>query len=130
MAVDFDGILKGKFNFKAYGHISKFFELVVVNFPSRMEDLMDSLISGASKVVIHAEESPPMLERMLELSDGVVLPAKNPSMQFFVANGGKYLISDHEVFSRFDQCYNVGKSLLSEKYINVSGFPESLLPYI
>ncbi len=130
MVCDYDAIKHGKFNFKLYGRISKFFETVVVNFPVRVEDLMDSLISGASRVVLASDIEEHILGRMLAISDGVVLPADSPSNPYFVKNGGKFLISDREVFTRFDLCYNVGPELGSAKYVNVRGFPETLLPYI
>lgn len=130
MVCDLDAIHRGKFNFKTYTQIAKFLEPVVVNFAGRVEDLMDSLISGASRVVLHSRESTVSLDKMLELSDDIVLPARNPYSGVFIERGGKYLISDHEVFSRFDKCYNVGFPLTSEKYINVSNFPENLLQYI
>lgn len=130
MVCDLDAIYRGKFNFKIYGQIGKFLEPVVVNFPNRVEDLMDSLISGATKVVLHSTENTVSLDKMLQLSDDIVLPARNPNSSLFIERGGKYLISDHEVFSRFDTCYNVGLPLTSEKYINVHNFPENLLQYI
>lgn len=130
MVCDYDAIYKGKFNFKLYGQISRFFEPVVVNFPGRVEDLMDSLISGAARVVLHPDGDGRVFERMLEVSEGIVLPAKSPHREDFINKGGRYLISDREVFSRFDQCYNVGPELSSEKYINVTNFPENLLVYI
>ncbi len=130
MVCDLDAIRRSKFNFKLYGRISKFFEPVVVNFPVRVEDLMDSLISGASRVVLASDIEEGVLGRMLSISDGVVLPADSPEKPFFMDNGGRYLISDHEVYTRFDLCYNVGPDLVSDKYINVKGFPETLLAYI
>lgn len=130
MVCDLDAIRKGKFNFKLYGEISKFIEPVVVNFPTRVEDLMDSLISGASRVVLASDIEQYMLGKMLTISDGIVLPATSPEEGFFMESGGKFLISDSEVFTRFDLCYNVGPEMSSQKYINVNGFPETLLPYI
>lgn len=130
MAVDYDAIHRGKFNFKLYGEIAKFFELVIVNFPGRMEDFMDSLISGAVQVVVHPEEKEYMIDRMLEVSDAVILPSRSSMVGDFLNAGGRYLISSGEVFRSFDRCYNVGTAIPSEKYINVTGFPEDLLPYI
>lgn len=130
MVCDYDAIRRGKYNFKLYGRISKFLEPVVVNFPNRVEDLMDSLISGAGRVVLASDINESTLGRMLTISDGVVLPADSPEKPYFIENGGRYLISEHEVLSRFDRCYNVGLELTSQKYINVRGFPETLLSYI
>lgn len=130
MVCDLDAIYHGKFNFKMYGHIGKFLEPVVVNFARRVEDLMDSLISGASRVVLDSRENTVSLEKMLQLSDDIVLPARNPNSSLFIERGGKYLISDHEVFSRFEKCYNVGPPITYDNYINISNFPENLLQYI
>lgn len=130
MVCDMDAIGKGKFNFKLYGEISKFLEPVVVNFPTRVEDMMDTLIAGASRVVLASDVTESILGRMLAISDGVVLPSDSPQKPYFIENGGRFLISEREVFTPFDLCYNVGPDLTSEKYINVKGFPESLLHYI
>lgn len=130
MVCDFDAINRGKMNFRLYGEISKFLEPVVLNLPSKLEDIMDSLIAGAARVIIPADIEPYSLKRMLTISDGIILPSRSPSREYFYQEGGKYLISEREVFTRFDLCYNVGPQLKSEKYINVENFPESLLKYI
>ena len=130
MVCDYDAISSGKLSFKLYGQIAKFFELTVVNFPGRIEDLMDSLISGAYRVVLHPEEKPEIIAKMLEVSDNIVLPARSSNLDYFLNKGGKFIISDREDFHRFDLCYNVGFPLSSEKYVNVSDFPENLLHYI
>ncbi len=130
MVCDFDAIGRGKYNFRLYGEISKFLEPVVMNLPSRVEDMMDSLIAGAARIVLASDIEPGTLKRMLAISDGVVLPSSSPMKEFFYQEGGRYLISDREVFSRFDLCYNVGPQLSSEKYVNVRNFPENLLRYI
>ena len=130
LVCDFDAINRGRFNFKLYGEISKFLEPVVFNLPSRLEDMHDSLIAGAARVVIPEDIQPYSLKRMLTISDGIVLPSRSPSRDYFYQEGGKYLISESEVFTRFDLCYNVGPQLSSKKYVNVKDFPESLLKYI
>ncbi len=130
MVCDFDAIDRGKFNFRLYGEISKFLEPVVLNLPTRLEDMMDSLIAGAARVVLPSDMELYTLKRMLAISDGIVLPSRSTSREYFYQEGGKYLISDREVFTRFDLCYNVGPQLSSKKYINVKDFPESLLKYI
>lgn len=130
MVCDFDAIKKGKFNFRLYGEISKFVEAVVVNLPSRVEDVMDTLISGASKVVLASDIEIDSMRRMLGISDGIVLPSRSPAKELYYTEGGRYLISDHEEFTRFDLCYNVGPELSSKKYINVRNFPENLMAFI
>ena len=130
MVCDYDAIERGKFNFKLYDRVAKFFELIVVNFPSRVEDLMDSLISGAYSVVINPEEPPETMRKMLEVSENLILPYRSENIGFFLNNGGKYIISDREVPLNFRKCYNVGQPLNGDKYVNVAGFPENLLSYI
>ncbi len=130
MVCDYDAILRGKFNFKIYDRVAKFFEVVAVNFPNRVEDLMDSLISGAYSVVLSPEESPEPIRKMLEVSENLILPSRNPNVGFFLSNGGKYLIAESEVPYNFQKCYNVGQELKRDRYIDVIGFPENLLVYI
>ncbi len=130
MICDYDAIFRGKFNFKLYDRVAKFFELIVVNFPNRIEDLMDSLISGAYSVVLSPDEAPETLKRMLEVSENIILPYRSENLGFFLNNGGKYIISDRQVNVNFRKCYNVGPELSGDAYVNVSDFPENLLPYI
>lgn len=130
MVCDFDAILRGKFNFKLYDRVAKFFELVVVNFPSRVEDLMDSLISGAYSVVIDPSESQEAIRKMLEVSENIIMPAISENLSFFLNTGGKYIISERAVPYSFRKCYIVGTEVKGENYVNVVGFPENLLSYI
>lgn len=130
MVCDYDAIFQGKFNFKLYDRIAKFFELIVVNFPSRMEDLMDSLISGAYSVVLSPDEQPETIRKMLEVSENLILPSRSLSLSFFLDNGGRYIISDRQLPYNFRKCYIVGPEVSGERYVNVTGFPENLLAYI
>ncbi len=130
MVCDFDAIFKGKFNFRLYDQVAKFFELIVVNFPGRVEDLMDSLISGAYSVVLNPEENPETIKKMLEVSENIVLPSRSLNLSFFLNNGGKFVISERAVPYRFRKCYIVGPEVKGDNYINVVGFPENLLHYI
>lgn len=130
MVCDYDAIFRGKFNFKLYDRVAKFFELVVVNFPSRVEDLMDSLISGAYSVVLNPDETPETIRKMLEVSENIILPSRSLNLGFFLNNGGKFIIADRELPYNFRKCYNVGPALKGDNYVNVTGFPENLLAYI
>ncbi len=130
MVCDLDAIFRGKLNLRLYDRVAKFFEVVVVNFPNRVEDLMDSLISGAYSVVLSPEVSPNTIRKMLEVSENIILPSKNQNVGFFLSNGGKYLIAEREVPYNFQKCYNVGHELRGDRYIDVLGFPENLLEYI
>ncbi len=128
---DYDAIQKGKFNFRLYVEISKFFELILMNQPGRVEDFMDSIISGASRVVIRPDEKPQLITRMLEFSPEVVMPANGSSkVKDFLSLGGEYLISDHEVNGNFVLCYLVSRIAAGEKYVQLVDFPEDMLPYL
>jgi hypothetical protein len=130
MVCDYDAIFRGKFNFKLYDQVAKFFELIVVNFPGRVEDLMDSLISGAYSVVLNADENQETITRMLEVSENIILPAKSLNLSFFLNNGGKFVISERALPYRFRKCYIVGPEVKGDNYVNVMNFPENLLQYI
>ncbi|MCL5783397.1 MAG: hypothetical protein M1476_05760 [Candidatus Thermoplasmatota archaeon] len=128
---DYDAIQKGRFNFRMYVEISKFFELILMNQPGRVEDFMDSIISGASRVVIRPNETAQMLTRMLEFSPEIVMPANGTlKVKEFLSLGGEYLISDHEVSGNFALCYLVARIAAGEKYVQLINFPEDMLPYL
>ena len=128
---DYDAIQKGRFNFRMYVEISKFFELILMNQPGRVEDFMDSIISGASRVVIRPDETPQMITRMLEFSPEIVMPANGTrKVKEFLSLGGEYLISDREVSGNFAMCYLVARIAAGEKYVQLINFPDDMLPYL
>ncbi|EQD41789.1 hypothetical protein B1B_14376, partial [mine drainage metagenome] len=51
--VDMDAIVHYHFNFKLYNELSKYIEFTLMAYPYKENDLMDIIISGASRVVIN-----------------------------------------------------------------------------
>lgn len=131
MVCDYDGIYRGSYNFKIYNRVAKFFETVVFNLVRREYDYVDSLVSGASRVIVDSSISDSVLEKIMEISPDVVMPyVSSERVEFFRSIGGYSFISSRQINGPFQICYNVGTALGSEKYVDVIGFPEDLLHFL
>ena len=131
MLIDYDAIISGKPDFKLYDSISKFLEIVVFNLSYRVDDVIDSMISGASKVVIDSQSSEDTIDKLLNISGDIVLPASRIDVAYsFTRNGGKYFISNGPIPYDFELCYNVGVALSNDKYVDVKDFPQDLIHFI
>ncbi len=131
MICDYDGIYRGSYNFKIYSHVAKFFEVVVFNLVRREYDYVDSLISGASRVVVDSSMNDSVLGKIMEISPDVVFPyVDHMRIETFRSMGGHSFIASRQISGPFEICYNVGPVLNSEKYIDVIDFPEDLLALI
>jgi len=131
MLIDYDAIINGKPDLKLYNEISKFLEIVVFNLSYRVDDVIDSMISGASRVVIDPQTTDETIEKLLNISTDIVLPASRRDIAYsFSREGGRFYISNGLIPYEFELCYNVGTALSSEKYVDVKDFPQDLLRFI
>ena len=128
---DYDGILRGKYNFKLYTQVARFFEVVVFNLVRREIDFIDTMVAGASRVVVDPQMGTALLRRILDISPGTVFPyGSSDQVSEFSSAGGQTYISGSRVNVPFEICYNVGLPQESEKYVDIVGFPDDLLAYI
>ncbi len=131
MLIDYDAIINGKPDLKLYNEIAKFIEIVVFNLSYRVDDVIDSMISGASKVVIDPQTSGETMEKLLNISTDIVLPASMRDVAYtFAREGGRFFISNEIIPYEFELCYNVGTALSSDKYVDVKDFPQDLMRFI
>lgn len=125
--VDIDSLVKGHINLKLYADISKFFEITVMNYPERGEDLMDSFISGASRVVISDEISFEKIRSFLEISEDLVMNYGNhEKCRFFSKNGGNMYLSSREVDLNYKAVFYYGNGNVPENYVRILDFPEDV----
>ncbi len=131
MLCDYDGIYRGSYNFKIYTRVGRFFETIVFNLVQREYDYVDSLVSGATRVVVDSEIKEEVLQRILEISPDTVFPfSDREKVEKFRSMGGKSFISSGQITGPFEICYNTGVALNSEKYVDVVNFPEDLLRFL
>lgn len=123
--VDLDGLSSGSYNFRLYYDISKFFEITVMSFPARAADLVDSIVAGASKVVVSSNLEAKKIEDFLTITDELVMNYANQGgCRIFSESGGRYFLSNRVVDLPFDQVYLYGSSIDSKGYTVIEGFPE------
>ncbi len=128
---DYDGILHGNYNFKIYTRVAKFFDTVVFNLVQKEYDLVDSLVSGAARVVVDPDMKDSVLQRVLDISPDTVFPYRSEEKaERFRAYGGTSFLSTREINGPFSICYNAGVAISSEKYVDIDNFPEDLLQFI
>lgn len=133
--VDLDSIRTGNLNLKLYDRLSKFFELVVMNYPSRVSDLIDTFVSGASRVVLNNDISDNLIRECLSVSDQLIMNyARNSSCRSFSLLGGSMFLTNLEVDLVYTTLYAYGvrvqskTSLIkkdSQNIIFLENFPEN-----
>jgi hypothetical protein len=129
--IDFDAIFKNRFNFKVYQDISKYFEITVMSLPLRIEDIMDSFVSGASEIVIPGRIDPNDLEDYVRTSDNLVMFYQNPVVaKAFYVLGGRSFLTDRELDFPNIKVYSYSKILTSKGYIRLMDFPREDLESI
>ena len=128
---DYDGILHGNYNFKTYTRVAKFFDTVVFNMVQKEYDLVDSLVSGAARVVVDPSMKDSVLQKVLDISPETVFPyGSQERVEQFRAYGGTAFLSTRQINGPFSICYNAGVAISSEKYVDIENFPEDLLRFI
>ncbi len=129
--IDFDAIFRNKFNFKIYQDISKYFEITVMSLPLRIEDIMDSFISGASEIVIPGRIDPNALEDYMRTSENLVMYYQNPVVaKAFYVLGGRSFFSDRELDFPDIRVYSYSRILVKKGYIRLMNFPREDLDSI
>lgn len=123
--VDLDGLNSGSYNFKLYYDISKFFEITVMSFPQRAADLVDSIVSGAARVVVSSKLDTRKIADFLTITDELVMNyASMGGCKTFSERGGRYFLSNRMVDLPFERVYLYGSSIDSKGYTILEGFPE------
>jgi hypothetical protein len=116
--VDLDSIRSGAPNLKLYGSLSKYFELIVMNYPYRVSDLIDTFVSGASRVVISNDITDRLIREYLSVSDQLVMKyANNTACRVFSLLGGNMFLSNIEINMIYSTLYAYGVRIQSNTAI-------------
>ena len=126
--VDMDALLRSKFNFNLYSTISKYVEFNLMAYPFRESDLVDMIISGASRVVVNHTISKEKLKEFMEVSDQLIMHyASQFEARDFMNKGGKYLLGCSQVnLPKQVTVFYYGLTEQGEQYIQLEDFPEEL----
>ncbi len=126
--IDMDALLRSKYNFNLYSTISKYVEFDLMAYPFRENDLVDMIISGASRVVVNHTISEEKLKEFMEVSDQLIMHyASQFEARSFMKNGGKYLLGCSQVdIPKGVTIFYYGLSGQGEQYIQLEDFPEEL----
>lgn len=128
MAVDLDAFTKNRLNLKVYENLAKYFDVIVLNFPTRISDMIDTIISGASAVVIPDYLPLKKLPEFMEYSSDLIMNYKMSEtvIQFSKLGGTRYL-SKREVPFTVTAVYYIGAVPPSGPYIKLKDFPEDAM---
>lgn len=123
--IDLDGLNHSSYNFKLYYEISKFFEITVMSFPDRTPDLVDTIISGASRVVVSSTITERRILDFLAITEDVVMNyGSMRGCRFFSEKGGRFYMSNRLVDLPFEKVYIYGSRTDRKGYVYIEGFPE------
>jgi len=98
--------------------LSKYFELIVMNYPYRVSDLIDTFVSGASRVVISNDITDRLIREYLSVSDQLVMKyANNTACRVFSLLGGNMFLSNIEINMIYSTLYAYGVRIQSNTAI-------------
>ncbi|MHB8361913.1 MAG: hypothetical protein ACYDAO_09700 [Thermoplasmataceae archaeon] len=126
--IDMDSLLRGKPNFQIYSIISRYVEFNLMSYPFKETDLVDMIISGASRVVVNHTISDEKLKTFMDISDQIIMHY-NSSFEAlaFMKKGGNFLLGCTPLSEGTqNKIFYYGMSLPGSNYIPLEGFPEEL----
>ena len=130
LVCDLDSIIDGRTNFKIYTELAKFFEFTAFNLIYSVGDLVDTIISGASRVVVSPDISIERMVSFLEISQNIVDPNSERFTMFQKAGGKFVMVSGRDPYQDFTAVYNIGPYINGERFINVDNFPQELSHFV
>jgi hypothetical protein len=91
--VDLDAITHYHFNFNLYNELSKYIEFTLMAYPYKENDLMDIIISGASRVVINETLDEATVSKFIAVTDELVMHCSTQTKAniFHSLSGNMYL---------------------------------------
>ncbi len=125
--IDVDAILNGHFNFKLYNELSKYIEFTLMAYPNSENDLVDIIISGASRVVINDKLEVKTIQRFLDITEEIIMKCKSEqnAILFHSLTGNMYLSCKTYdipgVFFYYGPFMEQGPNIIS-----LEGFPSEL----
>jgi len=128
--IDYDAITKRHLNFNIYDKLSKFFEITVMNYPETESDLTDTIINGASNVVINNNLTYRTIKSFIAITENIAMNYHyNDTCIYFAENGGTMFLSDTEILLPYKVAYYYG-SFDIKNSIKLENFPKDLMDNI
>ncbi|WP_337860504.1 hypothetical protein [Ferroplasma sp.] len=125
--IDYDAIERRYLNIKLYNELSKFFELTVMNYPETESDLMDTIINGASVVVINDNLTYKRITTFLEFTQNLAMKYKYiDTCIYFSEKGGNMYLTDKEIMLPYSLAYNYNNFQIKNS-IKLENFPPDLI---
>lgn len=125
--IDLDAIFKHHFNFKLYNELSKYVEFTLMALPETENDLMDIIVSGASRVVIGDDLNVSTIQKFLDMTEEIVMRCgtEQKAIMFHAIKGNMYLsCRTYDIPGVF--FYYGPFSKQDSNIIPLEGFPEEL----
>ncbi len=125
--VDYDAIARGHLNFNVYDKLSKFFEITVMNYPRTESDLTDTIINGASNVVINNNLTYKTIKTFIAITENIAMNYNyNDTCIYFSENGGSMFLSNKEIMLPYKTAYNYGNFDIKNS-IKLTNFPDDIM---
>ncbi len=125
--IDYDAITKRHLNFDLYDKLSKFFEITVMNYPQTESDLTDTIINGASNVVINNNLTYRTIKTFLAVTENIAMNySYNDTCIYFSENGGLMFLADREIMLPYKIAYNYGGFDIKNS-IKLTNFPDDVM---
>ncbi len=121
--VDLDSLRSRKHNYAVYTSLAKYFDLTVLNFPLMLFEFIDTIIAGASRVVVPEYTGVKELVDFLSYSEGTVINNKDPEVtKQFSSLGGDMFLSETLVSVPYKTVYYYGNGNYQD-YVKLDDFP-------
>ena len=125
--IDYDAITKRHLNFGMYDKLSKYFEITVMNYPQTESDLTDTIINGASNVVINNNLTYKTIKDFLAVTENIAMNYKYiDTCIYFSETGGPMFLADREIMLPYKMAYNYGNFDIKNS-IKLTNFPDDVM---
>ena len=125
--IDYDALRNRYLNLKLYDELAKFFELTVMNYPETENDLMDTIINGASTVIINNNLTYKRISSYLSFTQNIAMNYKYvDTCIHFSEMGGNMFLTDKEIMLPYVLAYNYNNFPIKNS-IQLRNFPTDLM---
>ena len=125
--IDYDAITHRYLNLKLYDELAKFFEITVMNYPETENDLMDTIINGASVVVINNNLTYNRIAKYLDFTQNIAMKYKYiDTCIYFSEKGGNMYLTDKEIMLPYALAYSYNGFPVKNS-VQLQNFPPNLM---
>ncbi len=125
--IDYDAMKNRYLNLKIYEELAKFFELTIMNYPETENDLMDTIINGASVVVINNNLTYNRIAKYLDFTQNIAMKYKYiDTCIYFSEKGGNMYLTGREIMLPYAMAYN-SSGFAIKNSVQLQNFPPGLM---